>query len=637
MAIYHFSVQMISRGKGQSAIASAAYRSGQRLVDEQTNESKFYKREVQPENHILAPENSPIWVQNREILWNEVEYSEKRKNSQLAREINVALPRELSNQQQTELIKDYIQDQFVDKGMVADIAIHRDDANNPHAHVMLTTREVSEEGFTTKNRDWNKKELLEQWREQWSAYANKALEQAQINERITHKSHADRGLEILPTVHMGHVASDMEKKGIQTERGTINREVQKHNAIVYDLQKYRQEKQQSEASLKLKEQKKAVELTPEEQKTVSIAKQIIGDTPTLTSIVRYVKQVEMRTNKQKQTIESLKRQNYLVSIAEQAEKQLSHYEKTLEELKGKLDKTGLFQRKEKEILRNKITQVQTKIPEQKEHLAQCLKEANLSKMEEIPFAKKQLSKQLGLANQKFHENGLEFIEQKRILKQTEEILKQQVIWKVVSHYPELQNAEKFLSFETACKLNDLNTKAKKIVGIDTIKSTIYARTQKIKEHEDFLQQFQAGVQRIQRVESYIDQLVEIEQRLQKIENNPLLKGQVLHSETAKKAYDHLLILQRKYQEDLKKEGYRDKDHFMHNRDTILSNTHWKDKIIKEIEDLQLGNHQVGFGVSTDFLSAIIQAVEQAQNQTQRVNPNEKQKERLKGQKSGLER
>lgn len=637
MAIYHFSAQMISRGKGQSAVAAAAYRSGQRLVDEQTNESKFYKREVQPETHILAPEKSPVWIQNREILWNEVEHSEKRKNSQLAREINVALPIELSQQQQTELIKGYIQDQFVDKGMVADIAIHCDDTNNPHAHVMLTTREVSEEGFTTKNRDWNKKDLLEQWREQWSAYANKALEQAQINERITHKSHADRGLEILPTVHMGHVASDMEKKGIQTERGAINREVQKHNAIVYDLQKYRQEKQQREAALKLQEQKKKVELTPAEQKIVIMAKQIIGDTPTMTSIASYRKSLEIQTQKQKQAIESIKTQNHVVSVAEQAEKQLSHYEKTLEELKGKLDKTGLFKRKEKEILRNKITEVQGKIPKQAQHLAQCLKEANLVKVEEIPFAKKNLNKQLKVSTQKLQENNLTSIDQKIVLKQTEEIIKQQVIRKVISHYPELQNAEKSLSYETAQKLNNLNKKAEKIVGIDSIKSTIRARNRHIEEHKNFLQKFQVSIQRIQRVEKYFEQLVEIEQRLQKIDSNPLLKGKVLHFGKEKEAYDHLLGLQNKYQESLKKEGYRDKDHFIQNRDTILSNVDLKDKTIKEIEDLQLGKHQGGYGASTEFLSAIIQGLEQARNQTRGVNPNEKQKQRLKGQRNELER
>ncbi|PGT85063.1 MULTISPECIES: MobQ family relaxase [Bacillaceae] len=172
--------QVISRGKGQSAVASASYRSGERLTDERTGEMKFYRREVQPDTMILAPQNSPEWVRDRERLWNEVEQSEKRKDARLAREINIALPRELSNDQQKELIKNYVQEQFVNKGMIADIAIHRDDKENPHAHVMLTTREISADGFGPKNRDWNKKEMLEQWREEWANHANKALEKEGI-------------------------------------------------------------------------------------------------------------------------------------------------------------------------------------------------------------------------------------------------------------------------------------------------------------------------------------------------------------------------------------------------------------------------------------------------------------------------
>ncbi|MCM0627527.1 MobA/MobL family protein, partial [Lysinibacillus sp. OL1_EC] len=185
----------------------------------------------------------PEWVQDRNRLWNEVEKSETRKNSQLAREINVALPRELSNEQQTELIKNYVQTEFVNKGMVADIAIHRDDKENPHAHVMMTTREISEEGFTVKNRDWNDRELLNQWREQWADHANKALEKEGIQERISHLSHEARGLEQMPTVHLGHVASAMEKEGKMSDRGNINRDRQEYNRLVVDLQKYREEKQ----------------------------------------------------------------------------------------------------------------------------------------------------------------------------------------------------------------------------------------------------------------------------------------------------------------------------------------------------------------------------------------------------------
>lgn len=109
MAIYHFSAQVISRGKGQSAVAAASYRSGERLTDERTGEIKYYVREVQPDTMILAPSNSPEWVQDRNRLWNEVQQPETRVNSRLAREINIALPRELNHDQQKELIHDYVQ------------------------------------------------------------------------------------------------------------------------------------------------------------------------------------------------------------------------------------------------------------------------------------------------------------------------------------------------------------------------------------------------------------------------------------------------------------------------------------------------------------------------------------------------
>ena len=176
MAIYHFSAKVVSRGKGQSAVAAAAYLSGDRLQDERTGEEKYYHRQVMSETMILAPSHSPEWVKDRERLWNEVEKAEVRKNSQLVREINVALPIELSKERQKELIHDFVLTKFVAKGMIADVYIHRDDSTNPHAHVMLTTREISPEGFIAKNRDWNNKALLHQWREAWSNHATRALE-----------------------------------------------------------------------------------------------------------------------------------------------------------------------------------------------------------------------------------------------------------------------------------------------------------------------------------------------------------------------------------------------------------------------------------------------------------------------------
>lgn len=257
MAIYHFSGQIITRGKGQSAVASAAYRSGEKLIDEDAGEVKFYKREVLPETLILAPDHAPEWVYDRQRLWNEVEAIEKNWNSQLAREFNIALPKELSNEQQLELIRDFAQEQFVDKGMVADIAIHRDDENNPHAHIMLTMRAFNEDGswankkkreyifnengehvldkkgnkkfFAVPLTDWDRKETLEKWREEWANHANKSLEKAGFQERISHLSHEARGIDQYPTVHLGHVAHAMEKEGKESERGNLNRKIKEVN------------------------------------------------------------------------------------------------------------------------------------------------------------------------------------------------------------------------------------------------------------------------------------------------------------------------------------------------------------------------------------------------------------------------
>lgn len=244
MAIYHFSAKMISRTNGSSAVASSAYRSGEKMNDERTGLNHDYTKKRGIEyTEILLPSEAPEWVSNREKLWNEVEIKERRKDSQLAREVNIALPIELNREQQIELTKKFVQDNFVSKGMIADIAIHDIGSGNPHAHVMLTTREITLDGFGKKNRAWNNKELLEQWREQWASYTNKALEKANIKERIDHRTLKEQGIDRLPEIHVGVHASAMEKKGIKTERGTLNREIKEFNRTkIVELQKYKKAK-----------------------------------------------------------------------------------------------------------------------------------------------------------------------------------------------------------------------------------------------------------------------------------------------------------------------------------------------------------------------------------------------------------
>jgi len=193
MAIYHLRATMISRSQGRSATAASAYRVAERIEDRRTGLTFDYAaRGGVDHTEILAPDHAPDWVRDRSELWNCVEESETRKNSQVAREVRVALPDELTHAQRVALVRDYAQAQFVDRGMVADIALHapgrEGDERNHHAHILLTTREVDADGFTTKNRDWNKVEVLEGWREAWARDSNAALERAGIEDRVDHRT-----------------------------------------------------------------------------------------------------------------------------------------------------------------------------------------------------------------------------------------------------------------------------------------------------------------------------------------------------------------------------------------------------------------------------------------------------------------
>ena len=193
MAIYHLRASMISRSAGRSATGAAAYRAGERIHDARTGLDFDYRaRSGVTHVEILAPAHAPDWVHDRAALWNRVEAAETRKNSQLAREVRVALPAELSHEARVELVRDFCQRSFVDRGMVADIALHAPgltgDERNHHAHILLTTRELDADGFTTKNRDWNAVAVLEDWREAWAEDCNAALERAGHALRIDHRT-----------------------------------------------------------------------------------------------------------------------------------------------------------------------------------------------------------------------------------------------------------------------------------------------------------------------------------------------------------------------------------------------------------------------------------------------------------------
>ena len=220
MAIYHLHAKVISRSDGRSATAAAAYRAGENITDTRTGLTFDYtKKGGVDHTEIIAPDNAPVWASDRAALWNEVEKAEKRKDAQVCREVEIALPCELSNDQQLDLVRRFVHVQFVSRGMIADVAIHRAKDENPHAHILLTMRSIDANGFGQKVRAWNDKELLENWRAAWEAHANLALEKSGQSARIDHRTLAAQGIDREPQIHIGAKVAEMEGRGVRTEIG----------------------------------------------------------------------------------------------------------------------------------------------------------------------------------------------------------------------------------------------------------------------------------------------------------------------------------------------------------------------------------------------------------------------------------
>ena len=335
MAIMHLDCQTISRPSGRSSVAAAAYRAGQKLVNEQDGRTHNYEKKGGVEySDIEIPPNAPAWMKEldrkireldlqieeaknqindldrepteknqrdraeelqkieqaqnerneiqrdlREKIWNEVEKVEKGPKARTAREIEVALPRELTREQQKELMRAYIKENFTDRGMIADWAIHDKGDGNPHCHILLTTREMDRDGnWKAKSKkeydldkdgnkiklksgewkshkvdlnDWNKTESLEKWRENWAKDVNRELERHGHEARIDHRSNQERGLDREPTVHEGPARGKQDrlrKKGATKELDVCkkNREIKERNAAKDKEQEKEQEKEIAE-------------------------------------------------------------------------------------------------------------------------------------------------------------------------------------------------------------------------------------------------------------------------------------------------------------------------------------------------------------------------------------------------------
>ena len=249
-----------------SAVGASAYRSGEVLKNEYDGITHdFTRKRGIVHTEILLPPHSPPDFADRSTLWNSVEKIEKSKNSQLAREIEVALPIELDREQQIQLVRDYVQKNFVSVGMCADIAIHDKETGNPHAHIMLTMRPLEQSGEwgakskkeyildkngqriklkngSFKSRkidtvDWNSKEKAEVWREAWADCVNRSLAEQGIQEKVDHRSYERQGIEQIPSVHMGVSATQMERRGIVTEKGNKNRLIKEQNRLLKEVKR----------------------------------------------------------------------------------------------------------------------------------------------------------------------------------------------------------------------------------------------------------------------------------------------------------------------------------------------------------------------------------------------------------------
>ena len=261
---FHFNISMISREKSKSAVASAAYISCEKIKNEWDGVTHdYHNKKGLLHSEIFLLENIPKEFQNRSFLWNSVELNEKASNAQLARNFIIALPKELSFEENKKLITEFIQENFVSKGMIADLAIHdesNEGNNNIHAHIMTTLRPINEKGqwqakskkeyilddegnkILNKNgkpktrkvelTDWNNKGNAEKWRESFAEICNIYLERNNLEKRVDHRSFERQGIEEIPTIHLGASASALERKGIETDKGNINREIKKHNSLV---------------------------------------------------------------------------------------------------------------------------------------------------------------------------------------------------------------------------------------------------------------------------------------------------------------------------------------------------------------------------------------------------------------------
>lgn len=475
MAIFHMSVQIISRNSGRSAVAAAAYRSGDTLTNEWDGLTHDYSRKGWIEHtEILLPKHAPEKYKDRSTLWNAVEKAEKSGSAQLAREIEVALPRELNLDEQFSLIRDFIEKNFVCAGMCADFVIHnppmRDskkrpiDENgnptndkskmifkNPHAHILLTMRPLDKQGQWQKKSEtaylcrkdnieksilvsdikeaeadgwqkqyqykigkkkiwltketadkkgltrvskqpkmkkemnqivaeWNSKDTLLHWRESWATLCNESLKQNGIDETISHLSYEAQGMNKIASVHMGVSAAHAEKRGIQTELGELNRQIQKDNEFLAIMEKQIQEWERRETE--------SLNHTASRLECIR-SRHIAAAYQQLCLSINLAKEQDSMTAQMRAAAAMAETVEHIISAIETLSKSLEVYRSQQEE-------TNLFQKQKRKELEEKIIETEGQIQNLKNKLdeiqAKCeqVKIVPVSSMEVIEQKKKQI-------------------------------------------------------------------------------------------------------------------------------------------------------------------------------------------------------------------------------------------------------
>lgn len=343
----HFEMKIVQRSMGQSAVAAAAYQSGEKLFSEYDQATKHYaEKEGIVFSEILLPSNAPPEYADRNTLWNAVEKIEKQWNSQLAREFRIAIPREIPKEQYDDLVRDYCRELFVSKGMCVDYAIHDPypPSHNPHAHILLTMRAMDEDGkWLPKSRkvydldkngerirlpsgywkshkentvDWSEQSNAEVWRQGWADWQNRYLERNNRPERVDLRSYERQGINKIPTVHMGPAVTAMERRGIQTDIGNLNREIGKINRLMQSIRHFIRdlldtivELRQEEQELKAKKAAEAetslpsllmkyMDIRKEERKDWTVygrQKATAGDLKKVTAAIVYLKHLGLNT------------------------------------------------------------------------------------------------------------------------------------------------------------------------------------------------------------------------------------------------------------------------------------------------------------------------------------------------------